>query len=493
MPSSESVTQPAFLDGPPKQLLIGGRLVEARTGGTFASVNPANGQVIASVARGDAADVDAAVIAARAALEGPWGRVGPAERQRLLLDIADLVAGHADELALLDTFDMGVPLKSGPMRTAMTVECLRFYASCTRHVRGETIESSFPDVLSYTLKEPVGVIGAITPWNGPLLTAAMKIGPAIATGCTVVHKPAEQSPLSALRFAQLCLEAGLPEGVLNVVTGEGDAGAALAAHPGVDKVSFTGSVETGRHIVRGSAGNLKRLTLELGGKSPDIVFADADLDAAVPAAAMAVFRNSGQICVAGSRLYVERSVYDEFVGRVAEFARTLTVGDPLASDTDLGPVVSSEQLARVLGYLDSGRAEGATVLAGGARLVDGGREHGYYVPPTVFADARDDMRIMREEIFGPVIAATPFDDVDEVVRRANDNDYGLGAYVWTNDARRANRVASLLKTGSVWVNTGYLLDPAMPAGGYRHSGYGRELGHAQVEEYLNVKSVWSAR
>ena len=493
MSSPEAVAPPAFLDGPPKELLIGGEMMPARAGETFASINPATGQAIAAVAQGRAADIDAAVAAARAALEGPWSRVGPAQRQRLLLDIADLVEANAEELGLLDTLDMGSPCKSSPMRVGMSVEALRWYASCARGIAGDTIEVSHSDVLAYTLKEPVGVVGAITPWNGPLLNAVFKAGPALATGCTVVHKPAEQSPLTALRFAQLCLDAGLPEGVLNVVTGEADAGAALAAHPGVDKVSFTGSVETGRAIVRASAGNLKRLTLELGGKSPDIVFADADLDAAVPAAAMAVFRNSGQICVAGSRLYVERSIHDEFSERVAAFARSLTVGDPLDPATDLGPIASSTQLERVLGYLVSGREDGATVLAGGERLLDGGLERGYYVPPTVFADVRDDMRIMREEIFGPVVAATPFDDVDEVLRRANDSDYGLGAYVWTNDARRANRMVASLRTGSVWVNTGFLLDPAMPAGGYRHSGYGRELGRAQIEEYLNVKSVWSAR
>jgi aldehyde dehydrogenase (NAD+) len=344
-------------------------------------------------------------------------------------------------------------------------------------------------VFSYTLKEPVGVVGAINPWNAPIGLAIWKLGPVLATGCTLVLKPAEQAPLTSLRLAELALEAGLPPGVFNVVTGFAAAGAALSAHPGVDKIAFTGSTDVGRKIVRAAAGNLKRMSMELGGKSPNIVFADADLDKAVPGAAMAVFQNSGQICSAGTRLYVERPIYEEFVGKVAEFASKLRVGDPLDPGTELGPVVSAEQLERVTSYLELARTQGARTVAGGARLLQGGLERGYFVAPTVFADVRDEMRIAREEIFGPVLSALPFDSTDEVIRRANDTPYGLGAGVWSRNVSTIHKVAKSLRTGSVWANCYQVMDPAIPFGGYKASGFGRESGVEHLYEYLQTKAV----
>lgn len=359
-------------------------------------------------------------------------------------------------------------------------------------MHGETIENSLPgEIFSYTLKEPVGVVGAIIPWNGPLAATVWKIGPAIATGCTVVLKPAEEAPLTSLRLAELALEAGVPPGVVNVVPGFGEtAGAALAAHPDVDKVAFTGSHVTGQSIVRASAGNLKRVSLELGGKSPDIVFADADLDAAVPGASMAVFANSGQICSAGTRLFVEEKVYDEFVGRVAEFGRKLQVGNGLDPNTQIGPLVSEQQLERVTGYLAIGQKEGAQALAGGTRITEGPLAKGYFVQPTVFANVQDNMRIAQEEIFGPVISAIKFRDMDELIHRANATTFGLGSGVWTRDVAKAHHVSKALRAGSVWVNCYQAMDPAVPFGGYKMSGYGRESGKQHLEEYLNVKAVW---
>src|SRR6202049_4596431 len=412
------MTRHAFADSSFKQMLIDGKWLDAASGKRFETRNPATGELLATVAEGDAEDIDRAVAAARRAFEGPWGKVKPYERQLILLKLADLVERHFDELSLLDTLDMGAPISrtSAPRRRVLGM--LRYYAGMATALHGETIENSLPgDIFSYTLKEPVGVVGAIIPWNGPLGASIWKIGPAIATGCTVILKPAEEAPLTSLRLAELCLEAGIPPGVVNVVPGFGEtAGAALASHPGVDKVAFTGSHVTGQSIVRASAGNLKRVSLELGGKSPDIVFADADLDAAVPGAAMAVFANSGQICRAGTRLFVEQKVYDEFVDRVAAFGKGLRVGNELDPDTQIGPLVSEQQLDRVTGYLDVGRQEGAMALAGGARLTEGPLSKGYFVPPTVFANVRDDMRIAQEEIFGPVISAISFKDTDELIQ-----------------------------------------------------------------------------
>ncbi len=481
-----------FLTGKPKRMLIGGKWLEAASGKYFETINPATGQVLAQVAEGDAEDINRAVAAARAAFEGPWSKAKPYKRQALLLRLAELIEAHFDELVALDTLDMGAPLSRTRAGRGRALGMLRYYAGQATALHGETIENSLPgEFFSYTLKEPVGVVGAIIPWNSPLTAAIWKIGPAIATGCTVVLKPAEEAPLTPLRVAELVMEAGIPPGVVNVVPGYGEtAGAALAAHPDVDKVAFTGSVGTGQAIVRASAGNLKRVSLELGGKSPDIVFADADLESAVPGAGMAVFANSGQICSAGTRLFVERRVYDEFVGRVADFGKGLKVGNGLDDATRVGPLVSEQQLDRVTGYLSIGRQEGARPLSGGERLSGPGLDGGYFVPPTVFADVNDSMRIAQEEIFGPVISAIPFTDIDEVIARSNNTTFGLGSGVWTRDVSKAHRLAKAIRAGSVWVNCYQAMDPAVPFGGYKMSGYGRESGKQHVEEYLNVKAVW---
>jgi aldehyde dehydrogenase (NAD+) len=481
-----------YLDGKVKKLLIDGKWVDAVSGKTFDSINPSTGEVLATVAEGDAADIDRAVVAARHAFEGPWSKVKPYDRQMLLLKLADLVERNFDELSTLDTLDMGAPISRTGATRRRVLGMLRYYAGMATALHGETVDNSLPgEIFSYTLKEPVGVVGAIIPWNGPLGACVWKIGPALATGCTVILKPAEEAPLTALRLGELILEAGVPAGVVNIVPGHGEtAGAALARHPGVDKVAFTGSHLTGQKIIEASAGNLKRVSLELGGKSPDIVFADADLETAAPGAGMAVFANSGQICSAGTRLFVERRVYDEFVGRVADFGKGLRVGDGMDPETQIGPLVSEQQLDRVTGYLAVGKQEGARAVSGGARLTEGALGKGYFVPPTVFADVRDDMKIAREEIFGPVISAIPFQDIDEVIGRANATSFGLGSGVWTRDVSKAHRLAKAIRAGSVWVNCYQAMDPAVPFGGYKMSGYGRESGLQHLEEYLNVKAVW---
>jgi aldehyde dehydrogenase (NAD+) len=480
-----------FLDGRPKRMLIGGEWCDSVSGQAFDSRNPANGELLARVARGAAADIDRAVIAARKAFEGPWRKARPYDRQMILLRLADLVEKHFDELASLDCLDMGGPVARISVNGKRVLHRLRYYAGMATALHGETIENSLhDDLFSCTLKEPVGVVGGIIPWNNPIGACIWKIGPALATGCTVVLKPAEEAPLSALRLGELMLEAGVPEGVVNVVPGYGEAGAALAAHPDVDKISFTGSHLTGQKIVQASAGNLKRLSLELGGKSPNIVFADADLERAVPGAAMAVFANSGQICSAGTRLFVERRIYEEFVARVAAYAKTLRVGPGIDRATQIGPLVSQQQLDRVCGYLGAGAAEGARVLTGGRRLTTGEMKKGFFVPPTVFADVGDGMRIAQEEIFGPVLSAMAFDTEEEVIRRANATPFGLGAGIWTRDVGRAHRLAREIRSGSVWVNCYQVMDAAMPFGGYKMSGYGRESGLQQFHEYLNVKALW---
>ncbi|MBU6268702.1 MAG: aldehyde dehydrogenase family protein [Sphingomonadales bacterium] len=471
--------------------LIDGKLVEPSGGQWFDAVDPCTGAVIAQIAEGNDADVNRAVAAARAAFEGPWSRFKPSERQACLLKLADLVAAEFDDIALVDTLEMGRPITPSKAFVSMVTRALRHYAGLATSVRGATAPNSSPlELLSYTLREPVGVVGVIIPWNGPVFCAAWKCAPALAAGCTVVMKPSEKGSLTPLRFGELCLEAGIPAGVVNVVTGHGAVGAAISSHPDVNKITFTGSCGTGQKIIAAAAGTVKRVTMELGGKSPNIVFADADLDLAAPAAAMAIFNNSGQVCSAGSRIYVERSIHDEFVERLVAAGRAFRVGHTLDPETQIGPIVSRGQFDRVCSYLELGPQEGARVALGGAVLGDGGFESGFYVPPTVLGDVADDMRVAREEIFGPVACVMPFDGFDEVIARANDTEFGLAAAVWTKDVTRAHQAVKRIRAGTVWVNAYGAMDPAMPFGGYKMSGFGREGGSEHLDSYLETKGVW---
>jgi phenylacetaldehyde dehydrogenase len=479
-----------FLDGP-HRLLIGGNWVDAVNGGTLKVFDPATGQSIASVAAAGAADVDAAVTAARAAFEtGPWSRMTPAERAKLMWKLADLIEANAEELAQIESLDNGKPVTFARIvDVAGTIETFRYFAGWATKIAGETISTSLPGSWhAYTLREPVGVVGQIIPWNFPLAMASWKLGPALAAGCTVILKPAEQTPLSALRLGQLVLEAGIPPGVVNILNGLGEtAGAAIAAHPGIDKVAFTGSTEVGKLIVRAAMGNLKKVSLELGGKSPVIVFPDADPAAAIPGAANAIFFNSGQVCTAGSRLFVHERLFDQVVGGIAAAAGQIKVGPGLDPTTQLGPLVSEEQLQRVTGYIAAGQREGANVAAGGARL---GNE-GYFVKPTVLTNTNPTMSVVREEIFGPVVCAMPFndDDLDRIAKEANDTSYGLAASIWTRDLGVAHKLARRVKAGTVWVNSHNMVDPALPFGGFKQSGWGRELGSEAMHLYTEVKSV----
>jgi len=475
-----------------RQLFINGQWTAAASGKTFATPNPATGQTLANVAEGDAEDINRAVAAARAAFDdGPWSRLTPSERGRIIWRIGDLILEHAEELAQLESLDNGKPYAVAlGADVPLAADLFHYMAGWATKIEGNSINISVPympgaNFHSYTLREPVGVVGQIIPWNFPLLMAAWKLGPALTTGNTVILKPAEQTPLSALFLAQLIAEAGVPDGVVNVVTGFGEtAGAALAAHPLVDKVAFTGSTEVGRLIVHAAAGNLKKVSLELGGKSPNIVFDDASPDA-VAGAANAIFFNHGQCCVAGSRLYVQQDRFDEVIEGVAEIAKSIHLGPGMEADTQMGPLVSDEQLRRVTGYLDSGLEEGATTITGGGRHGD----TGYFVEPTVITNTRPDMKIVREEIFGPVVVAAPFQSIDDIAAVANDSDYGLGAGIWTKDISKAHALAKKLRAGTVWINCYNVFDASLPFGGYKQSGWGREMGHEVLEAYTEVKAV----
>ena len=478
--------------GTPRQMFVNGEWTDAASGKTFETPNPATGETLARVAEGDAEDINRAVRAARAAFNGPWSRMTASDRGRIIWRIGDLILEHAEELAQLESLDNGKPYAVAlGADVPLAADLFHYMAGWATKINGQTIDISVPympgaNFHSYTLREPIGVVGQIIPWNFPLLMAAWKLGPALTTGCTVVLKPAEQTPLTALRLAELVAEAGVPAGVVNVVTGFGEtAGAALAAHGDVDKVAFTGSTEVGKLIVAAAgATNLKKLTLELGGKSPNIIFDDAE-DSAIEGAANAIFFNHGQCCVAGSRLFVQESRFDEVVDGVAEIAKGIKLGSGLDPSTQMGPLVSEEQFQRVSGFLESGRTDGATALAGGGRH----GERGYFIEPTVLTNTRPDMKIVREEIFGPVLVAAPFSDLEEIAAAANDSEYGLGAGIWTRDISKAHALAKMIRAGTVWINCYNVFDASLPFGGYKQSGWGREMGAEVLNNYTEVKAV----
>ena len=475
----------------PGKLLVNGEWVDGSK--TFDTINPATGEVLTQVAEAGAEGVDRAVNAARQAFEksgkGTWRSMSASERGKLLWRIADLIEKNIDELAELETLDNGKPIfESRYVDMPMIADVFRYYAGWATKIHGETI-NSFENAFTYTLREPVGVVGAVIAWNFPLLLASWKLGPALACGNTVVLKPAEQTPLTALRFGELATEAGLPAGVLNIVTGGPETGKALVKHQGVDKVAFTGSTAVGKEIMRSSADTLKRVTLELGGKSPNIVFADSDMDSAVKGAINGIFYGKGEVCNAGSRLFVERKVRDFFVDKLVERTKKMQPGDPLDPKTRLGAIVSQEQMKTVLGYIEAGKNEGAQLITGGKRVsVDGG--NGFFLEPTIFGGVKNEMKIAQEEIFGPVLSVLEFDDLEQVAAQANQTPYGLAAAIWTNDIKKAHALSRRLRAGMVWINTYGLMDASVPFGGYKSSGFGRDLGEAALEAYTETKSIW---
>ena len=466
---------------------IGGKWLPSASGKTFDTIHPATEEVICKVAEGDKADVDAAVDAAREAFDnGPWRTMDARDRGALIYKLAELIEEEAEELAALETLDNGKPINdSRAADIPLVIDCLKYYAGWADKIQGKTIPIR-GDYFCYTRREPVGVVGQIIPWNFPALMAAWKWGPALAAGCTIVMKPAEQTPLTCLRMARLAQKAGIPDGVINVVPGYGPtAGAALVAHPGVDKIAFTGELSTAKIIQRSAAETMKRLTFELGGKSPNVIFADADLDAAVQGAHFALYFNQGQCCCAGSRLYVEQKVYDEVIDRIAEKNKSTKIGDPFDPETQQGPQVDKAQFDKILQYVEYGKKDGAKCVTGGKRHGN----KGYFVEPTLFANVTDDMRIAREEIFGPVMSALKFKNVDEIIQRSNDTNFGLAAAVWTRDVAKAHRYAKEVRAGTVWVNCYDVFDAAAPFGGFKQSGLGRELGEAGLDNYTESKTV----
>jgi aldehyde dehydrogenase (NAD+) len=476
----------------PKKLLIDGKWVDAESGKTFDTHNPATDEVLSKVQEGGKADIDKAVKAARKAFEGKWRtKTTASQRAKMLLNLADLIEKNADELAQLETLDNGKPIKeSRYVDVPQTVETFRYYAGWATKIEGETIPAN-PSFFTYTLREPIGVVGQIIPWNFPMLMAAWKLGPALACGNTLILKPAEQTPLTALRLGELVLEAGFPEGVVNIVTGLGpnSAGEALAQHMDVDKIAFTGEDKTGREILKSSLGNLKRVSLELGGKAPNIVFKDADIDAAVAGAITGIFFNQGQVCCAGSRLFLEKSIHDEFMSKLNDRISKMQQGPGIDEKTQIGPQVSREQQEKVMSYIGIAKGEGANLFCGGEKPT-GDLAKGYFVKPTVFTNVNNDMRIAQEEVFGPVLAVIPFTTVEEVAEQANKTTFGLSGAVWTNDVKKAHKLASHIKAGTIWVNCYNVFDSAVPFGGYKMSGYGRELGKHSIDLYTNIKSVW---
>ncbi|MGB7923173.1 MAG: betaine-aldehyde dehydrogenase [Pyrinomonadaceae bacterium] len=488
-----SSAQSAASDTPRKyQLFIDGKWVDAESGKTFETPNPATGETLAEVAEADKADVDKAVAAARRAFEGKWSRMSARDRGRLLYKLSQLIEEHSPELAALETADNGKPIReSSYVDLPQVVENFEYFAGAATKIEGETIPVP-GQMFNYTLREPIGVCGQIIPWNFPLLMAAWKLAPALAAGNTVVLKPAEQTPVGAMELGKLIQEAGFPDGVVNIVPGYGEtAGAALASHPGIDKIAFTGSTEVGKIIAREAAQNLTKVSLELGGKAPNIIFADADMEQAVNGAMMGIFFNQGQVCCAGSRLFIAEEIKDEFLDRLKTKAQKIKVGNPMDKGTQMGPQVSQEQLTRIKGYVDIARGEGATVLTGGeSPKLDEAFQNGFFFQPTIFGEVKNQMRVAQEEIFGPVTCAITFKDEEELIKQANDTLYGLSAGIWTRDITRAHRFAKEVHAGVVWINTFNMFNAASPFGGYKQSGYGREMGKHALEMYTQIKSVW---